>query len=141
MTFANQEAVRQLHVQDKGGQLRRVSLFELLDESVEWEALGPEDLFAWAGKHHGHEGVRIWFESLNAAMVYERFDLLELYAEGETVIEVIAAAGRARATGRPFTSEVVRIWTFRDGKAVRVRSYYDTFRYAAALATAATVAS
>jgi len=134
VNFANREAVRQLNEQDEGGRLRRVPLFELLDESVEWEALGPVELFGWAGKHHGHDGVRVWFESLNAAMAYERFELLELYAEGETVIEVIAAAGTARATGRPFASEVVRIWTFRDGKAVRVRSYYDTYGYAAAVA-------
>lgn len=57
---------------------------------------------------------------------HERFELVELYADGETVVEVVAAAGKARATGTPFASEVVRIWTFRNGKAVRVRSYYDT---------------
>jgi ketosteroid isomerase-like protein len=28
---------------------------------------------------------------------------------------------------------VVRIWTFRDGKAIRVRSYYDMYSYAVAL--------
>jgi ketosteroid isomerase-like protein len=39
-----------------------------------------------------------------------------------------------RATGRPFASGVVRVWSFREGKAVRVRSYYDTYAYAAALA-------
>jgi ketosteroid isomerase-like protein len=31
-----------------------------------------------------------------------------------------------------FESEVVRIWTFDGGKAVRVRSYYDTGVYARA---------
>ena len=94
---------------------------------------GPVDLFPWAGTHRGHDGVRRWFELLDAAMAYERFELVELYADGETVVEVIAAAGKARATGTPFASEVVRIWTFRNGKAVRVRSYYDTHVYAAAL--------
>ncbi len=33
----------------------------------------------------------------------------------------------------PFASEVVRVWTFHDGKAIRVRSYYDTHGCAAAL--------
>jgi ketosteroid isomerase-like protein len=27
----------------------------------------------------------------------------------------------------------VRVWSFREGRAVRVRSYYDTYAYAAAL--------
>jgi ketosteroid isomerase-like protein len=85
------------------------------------------------GTHRGHDGVRRWFDLLNAAMAYERFELLELYSDDETVVEVIAAAGKARATGAPFASEVVRVGTFHNGKAIRVRSYYDTHGYAAAL--------
>ena len=129
----NLEAVRELHAADEAGRLRRDPLFELLDEDVEWQALGPSELFAWAGTHRGHDGVRRWFDALTEEMAYERFELLELYSDGDTVVEIIAAAGRARATGRPFASEVVRVWSFREGKAVRVRSYYDTYAYAAAL--------
>ena len=129
----NLEAVRELHAADEAGRLLRDPLFELLHEDVEWQALGPSELFAWAGTHLGHDGVRRWFDALNEAMAYSRFELLELYSDGDTVVEIIAAAGHARATGRPFTSEVVRVWTFREGKAVRVRSYYDTYAYAAAL--------
>lgn len=133
MSSVNLDAVRQLHDPDGSGRLRRDPLFELLAEEVEWQALGPVDLFPWAGTHRGHDGVRRWFEVLNAALDYERFELLELYSDGETVVEVIAASGRARATGEPFASEVVRLWTFQGGKATRVRSYYDTHGYAAAL--------
>jgi ketosteroid isomerase-like protein len=133
MNAANREAVRQLHESDESGRLRRGLLFELLDPQVEWHALGPADLFPWAGTHRGHDGVRRWFDVLNAALDYERFELVELYADDDAVIEVIAAAGKARATGATFASEVVRVWNFRNGKAVRVRSYYDTQVYAAAL--------
>jgi ketosteroid isomerase-like protein len=129
----DREAVRELHDQDESGRLRRKPLFDLLDEAVEWEALGPPDLFPWAGTHRGHDGVRRWFELLNAALMYDSFDLRELYADGETVVEVIAAAGTARATGLRFAGDVVRIWTFRAGKAVHVRSFYDTHAYARAL--------
>jgi ketosteroid isomerase-like protein len=132
MTSAR-EAVRQLHEPDESGRLRRDLLFQLLDEQVDWHALGPTDLFPWAGTHHGHDGVRRWFDVLNAELDYERFELVELYSDEEAVVEVIAAAGKARATGAPFASEVVRVWNFRDGKAVRVRSYYDTQAYAAAV--------
>jgi ketosteroid isomerase-like protein len=72
-------------------------------------------------------------EVLDEHMEYERFEPLEFLADGDTVIEIVFAAGRARATGRSFQSEVVRIWTFRDGKAVRVRSFYDTDAYSRAL--------
>jgi hypothetical protein len=58
----------------------RDPLFELLDEGVEWQALGPSELFAWAGTHRGHDGVRGRFGALNETMAYERFELLELYS-------------------------------------------------------------
>ena len=133
MSSAIREAVRRLHDPAESGRLQQDPLFALLDEHVEWEVLGPPDLFPWAGTHRGHDAVRRWFEVLNAAMAYEQFELRELHGDGETVVEVIAASGTARATGMPFASEVVRIWTFHEGKAVRVRSYYDTHAYAVAL--------
>jgi ketosteroid isomerase-like protein len=68
-------------------------------------------------------------EVLDEHMEYDRFEPVEFFADGETVIEIVLAGGRARATGRSFQSEVVRIWTFHEGKAVRVRSFYDTHAY------------
>jgi len=91
-------------------------------------------LFPWAGSVYGHDGVREWFALLNEKMAYDAFELRELYEDGDTVIEIVSASGTAEATARPFASEIVRVWTFRDGKAVVVRSYYDTYAYAAALA-------
>lgn len=41
--------------------------------------------------------------------------------------------GVERATGDSFRSEMVRLYTFRDGKIVRVRNYYDTDSYARAV--------
>ena len=49
-------------------------------------------------------------------MAYSQFELVELYEDGDTVVEVIAAAGKARGTGRTFATEVVRVWSFRSGK-------------------------
>jgi ketosteroid isomerase-like protein len=117
-----------------GARLSRTRLFDLLGDDVEWWVAGPADGFAWAGTFHGHDGVRQWADALNAAMDYTRFELLEVFGAGDRVVEVIGAGGTARATGRRFESEVVRIWKFRGGTAVRVRSFYDTFAYAEALA-------
>ena len=129
---ANAEAVRSLHTPGDG-RLRRDPLFELLADDVEWFALGSPERLPWAGEHRGQEAVRSRLARLGDAMDYSAFELKELHEAGDTVVEVIAAAGRARATGRAFASEVVRIWTFREGRAVRVRSYYDTDAYAVAL--------
>jgi ketosteroid isomerase-like protein len=104
-------------------------LFGLLSDDVEWWAAGSPDRLPWAGTVHGPDGVRGWLETLNEHMQYERFELVELYEDGDSVVEIVRASGRATASGRPFESEVVRIWTFSDSKAVRVRSYYDTAAY------------
>jgi ketosteroid isomerase-like protein len=116
-----------------GARLSRTGLFDLLADDVEWGVAGPADAFPWAGTVHGHDGVRQWADALNAAMDYTRFELLEIFGAGDHVVEIIGAGGTAHATGRPFDSEVVRIWTFRGSSAVHVRSYYDTAAYAEAL--------
>jgi ketosteroid isomerase-like protein len=132
----NRDAVAALHAAPTGT-LSRDALFALLDEDVEWSAIGDPELMPWAGIHRGHDGVARWLEMLNAAMEYERFELLELYADGDAVIEVVRAEGYARSTRTPFASDVVRIFTFRGDKAVRVRSVYDTGAYLLALGKAA----
>jgi len=124
-------AVEALHARE-GGLLARSSLFDLVADDVEWYVLGSPDELPWAGTFRGSDGVRRWMEVLDEHMEYERFEPIEFFADGDTVIEIVVAAGRARATGRSFQSEVVRIWTFRDEKAVRVRSFYDTDAYARA---------
>lgn len=126
----NAGAVRELH--EEAG-LRRDALFELLDRDVEWWVAGVPEQLPWAGTFHGHDGVRRWLELLNGAMAYERFDLLELFDAGDDVIERVFASGRAVASGAPFESEVIRLWRFRVDRAIRVRSYYDTAAYFAAL--------
>src|SRR5215203_172989 len=94
--------VEGLHARESG-LLERTSLFDLLAPEVEWLVAGSPEVLPWAGVFRGPDGV--------------------------TVIEIVLAGGRARATGSAFESEVVRIWTFRGNEAIRVRSFYDTGAY------------
>lgn len=128
----NREAIAALHAAE-AGTLSREALFALLAEDIEWSALGDPELMPWAGTHHGHDGVARWLYVLNSALQYESFDLLELYADGAVVIEIVRAEGYARETGKRFASDVVRIFTFRGDEVSRVRSFYDTGAYLAAL--------
>ena len=125
---SNVEAVRSLHT-DEGGTLVRDRLFGLLADDVQWQVAGSPDRLSWAGTVRGPEGVRGWLETLNEHMDYERFELLEIHGDAETVVEIVNASGRAAASRRPFESELVRIWTFHADKARLVRSYYDTAAY------------
>ena len=125
------DAIKALHG-SAAGQLSRQDLLALLAEDVEWYVLGSPDILPWAGVYRGPAEVRSWFERLSEHLQYEQFEPVEFIGQADTVVEVIRASGRARATGRPFQSEVVRIWTFRGHKVVHVRSYYDTANYQAA---------
>jgi ketosteroid isomerase-like protein len=107
----------------------RGELFDLLADDVEWQVAGSPERLPWAGTVRGHDGVRGWLETLNEHMEYERFDLLEIHGDGDTVVEIVNASGRAAASRRPFESELVRVWTFQAGQAKLVRSYYDTAAY------------
>jgi ketosteroid isomerase-like protein len=122
------DAVRSLHA-GESGTLVRSDLFGLLADEVEWQVAGSPDRLPWAGTVRGPEGVRSWLERLNEHMEYERFELVEIYGDRDTVVELVNASGRAAVSRRPFESELVRIWTFQAGKAKLVRSYYDTAAY------------
>jgi ketosteroid isomerase-like protein len=116
-----------------GGLLEELERHHLIADDIEWWAAGPPDLLPWAGTFRGQESIRRWFAALRGAVEYEQFEPLHLIAQGDDVVEIVHGAGHARATGRRFASDIVRIWTIRDGKIVRVQSFYDTYAYVAAL--------
>jgi len=104
-----------------------------LTESTEWWAACPPEILPWAGTVRGREAIALWFRMLNNMMEYDRFEPFERIAQGDTIIVLYHSSGRAKSIDLPFESDIVRIYTMRDGKIVRVRNYYDTASYVAAL--------
>lgn len=130
----NVELVRQIHA----ALLRRDAegfreFLNGLAPDVEWWAAGPPDILPWAGMHRGHEGVTQFFTALRGAMEYLQFEPGEFIAQDDTVVMIVQARVRARATGRTFESGIVRISSFLEGKVALVRNYYDTAAYVAAI--------
>lgn len=117
----------------QGGIFDALRAHQLIADEIEWWAAGPPDLLPWAGTFRGQDGIRRWFEALQGAVEYDQFTPLELIAQGDTVVELIHGAGRAKGTGRRFESVIARIWTIQGGKVTRVRSFYDTYAYVSAL--------
>lgn len=105
----------------------------LRDDDAEWGVAGPPDRVPFAGVFHGPAGFDRWRAALSAAVKYDRFVMLQELVAGDEVIHITDASGHALATGHPYASEVVRVFTMRGGRIARVRSYYDTAAYAAAL--------
>jgi ketosteroid isomerase-like protein len=46
---------------------------------------------------------------------------------------IFHAEGITLATGKPFNSEILRLYTFKDGKIIRIRNFYDTASYVEAV--------
>jgi hypothetical protein len=127
----NLRLIDQLHT----GESYSLSLLDsgLLTDSTEWWAAGPHEILPWAGSVRGREAIVRWFKVLNDMMEYDMFKPFETIAQGDSVIVLYHASGRARSTGRGFQSDIVRIYTMRNRKIVRVRNFYDTASYVAAL--------
>jgi len=98
-------------------------------EDIEWWAAGPRGALPWAGSWRGRDAVSHWFEVLNGTLDYDLWEPRETFGSGETAVEIIHAGGRVRSNGARYESEIVRVWSFRAGRLVRVRSFYDTAAY------------
>ena len=66
-------------------------------------------------------------------MRYDKTELKEYIVDGNQVAAIFWGEGIARSTGKPFKSEILRLYTFRDGKIIRVRNFYDTAAYISAV--------
>jgi len=94
---------------------------------------GSPERLPFAGTFRGRAGFDAWRAALDATVKYDRFALLQELEAGDDLVQIIDASGHAVATGAAYVSQVVRIFTVRDGLIVRVRTFYDTAAYAAAL--------
>lgn len=123
--------VRSIH--EGRGIIQRARESGILADSVEWWVAGPRDVLPFAGTWRGVAGIREFERRLGAAMRYDRVDLQRYLVSGNDVAAIFIGAGIARASERPFESEIVRLYTFDGGRIVRVRNYFDTAAYVAAL--------
>jgi ketosteroid isomerase-like protein len=99
--------------------------FEFLDSEIEWR--GPREFPDLAEPHYGHDGVRRYMEKLSEVfedyrMVPEKF----IDAGTDRVLVFSREGGRGKGSGAEVQSNpTAHLWTLRDGKAVRMESYWD----------------
>lgn len=117
------------------GIIRRFRDSGALADSVEWVVPGPHDVLPFAGTWRGIEGLEAFQTALDRTMRYDRVELREYLVSANNVGAVFVGEGVARTSGRPFRSEILRLYTFDavSGRIVRVRNFYDTHAYVAAV--------
>ena len=99
--------------------------FDTIHPEVEWR--GPAEFPDLAEPHYGHEGVKQYMAKLG-----EMFDDYRMVAEefidvsADQVLVISREGGRGKSSGAEVeTHPTAHLWTFRDGKAVRMQSYWE----------------
>ena len=103
--------------------------FTFIDPEIEWDATqGARDLVPdLADVYWGHEGVRTYWRRWLEAWRYIEFDVQDILDAGDEIVVLICNQRQwGRYTG--IASELppfALVYTFRDGKVVRFRSFPD----------------
>jgi ketosteroid isomerase-like protein len=113
------EAVRRQHeLYSRTGEV----LAEIYDPNAEWAAAREDPD---AETHRGLEAIRAYHLKW-----LDFFDDVELSSDevidaGDKVFAWIRFEGRGAGSGAPVQMEQAQVWTFREGKVVRVEEYFD----------------
>ena len=91
--------------------------------------LDPPDLHELAKDHYGLDRVRDYFAALHADWEMIDFPTEQVVEQDDTVVWIGRCTWRHRHTGRLATTPKVDIWTFRDGRAVRMFEMFDTLAF------------
>jgi ketosteroid isomerase-like protein len=89
----------------------------------EFEATTPPDLASEPDTYRGHDGVRRWFDSFYEAMDDIRWDAHEYHEVGDRVVVEFTLRARGKTSGLDFGQNAVMVWSFRDGKAIRIQLF------------------
>ena len=77
-------------------------------------------LFGQGGLFRGRERLRGWFREWSEGLEHIEYDAEELIATDDHVISKSDMRGRGRTSGVEVGATLYAVWTFRDGKIVRV---------------------
>jgi uncharacterized protein len=110
-------------------------LLALVAEDIEW--IIPGEDWPLAGTHRGHAGLADVLQKASEQVETTYPDPPEFIAQGDRVLVVGFAAGKIKATNKPFKDHWVFDITVRNGKLTNIREYIDTQALARASEAAA----
>jgi ketosteroid isomerase-like protein len=103
-------------------------VFDWLDPEIDWR--GPREFPDLAEPRRGHEGVREYIAILTEAFEDYRMTPEEFIdAGGDQVLVFSREGGRGKGSGAEVESHpTAHLWTMRDGRAIRMRSYWERWQ-------------
>jgi ketosteroid isomerase-like protein len=121
MNESNVEVVRRLFELYASGGME--AALEVLDEQV--VIVIPPEVSAEPDSYHGHEGARRYFAGFDGMLEEIRYEVLELFPEGEHVLTHSRLGGRGVSSGVEVDLETFVVHTVVDGKVTRIVPYAD----------------
>lgn len=100
-------------------------LLERFADDIQWTTPTVENA-PFTGRRSGLEAVTEFFQLLNEAEEFSRFEPLEFVAQDDKVVVHGEFATTVKATGRSYESEWVHLFTLKDGKITNFLEFFDT---------------
>ena len=102
----------------------RQNLLALVAEDFEW--IIPGEDWPLAGTHRGHAGLADVLQKASEAVETAYPAPPEFVAQGDRVLVIGVAAGKIKATNKPFKDDWIFAIIVRNGKLTKIREYIDT---------------
>ena len=110
---------------------------EALERFVDPEAVLENPLpevIPFGGVFEGRQGFAGYLEAILRGISIERFEVDEIFADGERATVLGRETSLVHTTGQRYTMSWVHVLTVRDGRIVHMREYNDTAAMAVAFA-------
>lgn len=127
---SNTQTVQQIYADFGTGNIPGV--LNSLTDDISWSDPGYPAI-PYAKTRNGKNEVISFFTEMGSTVSFTEFAPQEFYADNNAVVVKGSFAGKATATGKPFKSDWVMIWKFRDDKVFSYQAFVDTGVLAAAI--------
>lgn len=126
----NIQTVKQIYADVVAKNLEGV--FNSLTDDIKWEPPYTPAI-AHTKPRTGKGGVKDWVIEMAGEVSYTQVAPQAIYADNDAVIVKGYFEGKSNATGKPFDSDWVHIWKFRDDKVYHYQAFWNTQKVAEAL--------
>lgn len=109
------------------------AFFGALADDIEWTENGSSDFVPFHTTVHGVAAVRDWFGQVLGAFESESMEVLDVLADGDTVVVVAHESGHAVSTGKPYDENMAMFFTLANGKVVKYFGFDDSAQEAWAM--------
>jgi ketosteroid isomerase-like protein len=102
------------------------AILNMLSPDVEWGE--PDNPYnPAAGTRHGHAGFLEWLNIGRQAEEILVLDPQKFLSDSDSVAVIGYTKCLAKPTGKSYETDFVHLFTFRDGKIVRFKEFFDTY--------------